>query len=204
MQAHLRSRLARLLISLGLLFGTDDLATLGIALDWGRTLIAFRRIRLLEGGLHVPSEGQLPYERQEPFPAEDRAEDLLGVDEATLGRALLGSKFVVLVPELGVGKRLVRDGDQFETLFRVWIVAVLVGVVLDREATCARAGIVSRLIMKGITCLRTIGFLDVICGCVYWHTEQIIIPCLQRTFLGPNLPPSSWWWRRRLSVRLGG
>ena len=111
MQAHLRSRLARLLISLGLLFGTDDLATLGIALDWCRAIIALCRICLLEGGLHVPSEGQLPYERQEPLPAEDRAEDLFGVDEATPGSALLGPKFVVLVPELGVGKRLVRDGN---------------------------------------------------------------------------------------------
>jgi len=110
-QAHLRSHLARLLISLGLLFGTDDLATLGIALDWGRTIFALCCICLLEGGLHVSSEGQLPYERQEPLPAEDRTKDLLRVDEAALGGALLGPEFVILVPKLGVGKRLVRDGN---------------------------------------------------------------------------------------------
>ena len=153
MQAHLRSRLARLLISLGLLFGTDDLATLGIALDWCRAIFALCRICLLEGGLHVPGEGQLPYERQEPFPAEDRAKDLLGVDEAALGGALLGPKFVVLVSELGVGKRLVGDGDRFETLFCIRIVAVLVGVVLDREATCGGTGAVRRLSIRGIKVL---------------------------------------------------
>ena len=137
-QAHLRSHLACLLISLSLLFGTDDLTTLGIVLDWGRTIFTLCRICLLEGGLHVSSEGQLPYEWQEPLPAEDRTKDLLQVDKAALGSTLLGPKFVILEPKLGVGKRLVRDGNQFETLFRIRAVAVLVGVVLDRKTTCAQ------------------------------------------------------------------
>jgi hypothetical protein len=48
------------------------------------------------------------------------------------------------VPELGVGKRLVSNGDRLEALFCVWIVAVLVRVVLDREAAYTRP-VVSRL-----------------------------------------------------------
>ena len=59
--------------------------------------------------LHVPREARLPYEWQEPFPAEDEAKELLGFDEATLRSALLGPKLVVFVPKPGVGKRLVRD-----------------------------------------------------------------------------------------------
>jgi hypothetical protein len=73
-------------------------------------------------------------ERQEPFATKDRAKDLLGVDKSSLGRALLGSEFVVLVPKLRVGERLVCNGDRLEALFGIWIVAVLVRVVLDREA----------------------------------------------------------------------
>jgi len=82
---------------------------------WYRRTSALFRLSLasprcpLAGGLHVPREARLPYERQEPFPAEDEAKELLGVDEATLGSALLGPKLVVFVPKQGVGKRLVRD-----------------------------------------------------------------------------------------------
>ena len=103
----------------------------------------------MEGGLHVPGKGQLPYEGQEPFPAKDRAKDLLRVDEATLRSTLLGPEFIVLVPELGVGECLVGDGNRFEALFRTRIVAVLVGVVFDREAAYT-GPVISRLRIKGI------------------------------------------------------
>lgn len=132
-QAHLRSHLARLLISLCFLLGADNFASLSIALD-GRCAFTFRLIGLLESGLHVSGKGQLPYEWQEPFPAEDRAEDLFRINEATLRSALLRSEFIILVPELRVGKRLVGNGDRLEALFRVWVVAVLVRVEFDREA----------------------------------------------------------------------
>ena len=98
----------------------------------------------MESSLHVSGKGQLPYERQEPLPTKDRAKDLFRVDKATLGSALLGPEFIILVPELGVGKRLVSNGDRLEALFCVWIVAVLVRVVLDREAAYTRP-VVSRL-----------------------------------------------------------
>lgn len=137
MQAHLRSHLPRLLISLRLLLGADNFTSLGIALD-GRRVFTLRLIGLLKSGLHVSGKGQLPYEWQESLPAEDRAEDLFRVDETTLRSALLGSEFIILVPELGVGKRLVGNGDRLEALFRVWIVAVLVRVAFDREAAYTR------------------------------------------------------------------
>ena len=110
MQAHLRSHLARLLISLCLLLGADDFAPLSIAHDQ-RGAFALCLIRLLESSLHVPGKGQQPDERQEALSAKDRAKDLLRVDEATIGSALLWPKFVVLVPEFGVGECLVGDGD---------------------------------------------------------------------------------------------
>jgi hypothetical protein len=87
-RAHLRSRLSRLLISPCLLLGADNLAPFSIARDW-RGAFAFCLIRLLESSLHVAGKGQLPYEWQEPFTAEDGAKDLLGVDEAAFGSALL-------------------------------------------------------------------------------------------------------------------
>jgi hypothetical protein len=134
-RAHLRSRLARLLISPCLLLEADDLAPLSIARDW-RGAFAFCLIRLLESGLHVAGKGQLPYEWQKPFTAKDGAEDLLGVDEAAFGSALLWPKFVVLVPKCGVGECLVGDSDRFKAFFRTRIIAVLVGVVFDRKAAC--------------------------------------------------------------------
>jgi hypothetical protein len=147
-QAHLRSRLARLLISSCPLLGADDLATLSVAHYWC-CAFAFCLICLLESGFHVPGKRQLPYEGQEPFTAKDRTKDLLRVDEATLRSALLGSKFVILVPELRVGERLVGDCNRFEELFRIRVVAILVRVVFDCEATCRRP-LVSQLGMDGI------------------------------------------------------
>jgi hypothetical protein len=141
-QAHLRSRLARLLISLRLLLRTDDFTSFGITCDWSG---AFARglVRLLQSGLHVSRERQLPDQGQESLSAKDRAEDFLGVDEATFRCALLGSKLVVLVSELRIGERLVGDGDGLETFFSVRVVAVLVRVVFDRETACTRL-VVSR------------------------------------------------------------
>ena len=139
MQAHLRSQLACLLVSPCLLLGADNFAPFSIAHD-RRGAFALSLIRLLESGLHVPGKGQLPYERQEALSAKDRAKDLLRVDEATFGSALLWPKFVVLVPKFRIGECLVGDSDCLEALFRIGIVAVLVRVVLDREATCTRLG----------------------------------------------------------------
>jgi len=96
-QAHLGSRLARLLVSPRFLLGADDFASLSITLD-GRCAFALCFIGLLESGLHVSGKGQVPYEWQESFPAKDRAKDLFRVDEATFRCALLGSELIILVP----------------------------------------------------------------------------------------------------------
>jgi hypothetical protein len=96
-QVYLGSRLARLLVSPRFLLGADDFASLSITLD-GRCAFALRFIGFLESGLHVSGKGQLPYEWQESFSAEDCAKDLFRVDEATFRCALLGSELIILVP----------------------------------------------------------------------------------------------------------
>ncbi len=96
-QAHLGGHLARLLISLCFLFRTDNFTSLSVTHD-GRRAFALRLIGLLESGLHVSGEGQVPYEWQESFPAKDRAKDLFRVHEATLRCAVLGSELIIFVP----------------------------------------------------------------------------------------------------------
>jgi hypothetical protein len=98
----------------------------------------------LESGLHVSGKGKPAYEWQKSLPTEDRAKNLFRVDEATLGSALLGPEFVILVPELGVGECLVSDGNRLEDLFRVRIVTVLVRVELDCEAAYTRPVVSSK------------------------------------------------------------
>ena len=135
-RTHLCGLLPRLLLALRLLLRAEDLPALRVALDDAALAFAFALTLLLQRGLHVLREADVPDDGHEAFPAEDSPEDLLGVDEAAVGRALLGPELVVLAPEGGVGEGLIRDGDLFEALLGVWVVWVLIRVELDRQSTC--------------------------------------------------------------------
>ena len=171
---YLRRRLARLLLSLRLLFGRQNFAPLRVALDGLALLLSL--VRLLQRGLHVLREADVPNDRHKPLAAEHRAEDLLGVDEAALWCGLLRPELVVLLAQRRVRERLVRDGDLLEAFLGVWVVRVLVRVELDCKASWEDSGLTEQ--HGGIYRARTVRLLDIICRRVNGDAEEVIVPSL--------------------------
>lgn len=131
------ARLCRFLLFLLLLLRLfllgQDFPSLGVPHLLDLSLLVLGFLSLLQRRLHVPRETDVTDDRREPLPAENSTKNLLRVDEPAFRCALLGPKLVILFPEGVIRKGLVRDGDVFEPLFCVGVVAVLVWVVLDRE-----------------------------------------------------------------------
>jgi hypothetical protein len=171
--AHLRSDLARLLISLRLLLRTYNFASFRITCDWSCAFtFACGLVRLLECGFHIPRERQLSDQRHKALSAKDGAEDFFGVDKATFRCALFGPKLVVFVSELGIGERLVGDGNGLEELFGIRVVAVLVRVVFDCESACTRPLVSKPPTSNGWGIARhTICLLNIVCRCINWYSK---------------------------------
>lgn len=92
-----------LIFSLSLLFWGKDFSPFSIT----RNVLAV--VFILESGFHVLGETYLTDDWYETLSSKDRSKDLFWVNISALWSTFFGTKFVILLTECGISKRLVGD-----------------------------------------------------------------------------------------------